>query len=119
MKKCENPCKTFQVGNVNYASKFAKSASGSMQTQSSQKTYRVSVKPKKNWALVKLAQRDQNGKERRLKNGGKITLKESTSAGAFFVLHSGHASITATFLNLKTGETQQLNFNVNSSYVQY
>ena len=116
IKKYKNPCKRFQVGDVNYASQFNGNTLCEAEKESRTERYKITIKPQKGWELVKLIQWNPKGKEKELKNNGMLKLNGKIQSGSGFLAplryYFGSAFMEATFLNKMTGETQKLNFHL-------
>lgn len=100
VKKWENPCKQFKIGNVDYAKKFEKTEQYNLNNRKTNQTAKISVKPKKGWKLLKIATIDMERGYKKVKNNSKIKLlTKYTGTGVY-----------AYFKNTKTGERERIYF---------
>lgn len=95
VKNWENPCKTFKLGNKDYASKFNISGRYHLNGQKKDKTVKVNIAAKKGWVLKKIT-----NNFRVVKNKSKVKL----------LLGDTGSNVEAQFKNKKTGEIVTLVF---------
>ena len=90
VKNYGNPCKTFQVGGTEFASKFKKSSDYEYKFKKGRDA-KVNIKPKKGWKLMELA-------------SGGVLIKNKSRVN---VSYAG-SYVEASFKNKKTGEISVL-----------
>lgn len=100
VKKWENPCQMFKIGNVDYTSRFDISDAYCWGNRKKDINAKISIKPKKGWKLVKIENYPGKMQKHMIKNNSKmkLSIKESWT------------EVYAYFKNKKTKEMVRLKF---------
>ena len=105
VKKYENPCQSFKIGNIDYTRFFNKSGHFIHNRRKKDYTGVIKIKPKKGCEVVKIKRYDMYNGGKTIKNGKKITLSiAGTGTG-----------VDVYFKNIKTGEKKKLTLGYSSS----
>lgn len=105
VRKWENPCKAFKIGNKDYAKDFTKSEQFISARHKKDIAAKIKITPKKGWKLLKIERMTSNEPTKKIKNNTKVKLSIKWTGTAIY----------AYFKNLKTGVRERVYFGYGDS----